>query len=142
MRANYCRYICDALRNLVPFVQFKKRGKHPWRSVTFSKLAGSLLLESLFHAVAGLKTWNFIKTCFQHRWIYNFSKSNTSPWVFFTVFKLYIWYQIARSVSYEYYMNMRTKFQRFALKVQYANTKSSTMTPFQSLKNLYKFLAR
>ena len=23
--------ICDALRNLVPFVQFKKREKHPWR---------------------------------------------------------------------------------------------------------------
>ena len=27
-------YICDALRNLVPFVQFKKREKHPWRSDT------------------------------------------------------------------------------------------------------------
>ena len=25
---------------MVPFVQFKKRGKHPWRSVTFSKVAG------------------------------------------------------------------------------------------------------
>ena len=32
--------ICDALRNLVPFVQFKKRKKHPWRSVNFSKVAG------------------------------------------------------------------------------------------------------
>ena len=31
---------CDALPNLVPFVQFKKREKHPWRSVTFSKVAG------------------------------------------------------------------------------------------------------
>ena len=28
--------ICDALSNLVPFVQFKKREKHPWRSVNFS----------------------------------------------------------------------------------------------------------
>ena len=28
---------CDALRDLVPFVQFKKREKHSWRSVTFSK---------------------------------------------------------------------------------------------------------
>ena len=28
---------CDPLRNLeVPFVQFKKLGKHPWRSATFS----------------------------------------------------------------------------------------------------------
>ena len=31
--------VCDVLRDLVPFVQFKKREKHPWRSVTFSKVA-------------------------------------------------------------------------------------------------------
>ena len=31
---------CDPLRYLVPFVQFKKREKHPWRSITFSKVAG------------------------------------------------------------------------------------------------------
>ena len=29
--------IRDALRDLVPFVQFRK---HPWRSATFSKVAG------------------------------------------------------------------------------------------------------
>ena len=28
------------LHDLVPFVQFKKRKKRPWRSVTFSKVAG------------------------------------------------------------------------------------------------------
>ena len=32
--------ICDALRDLVAFVQFKRREKHPWRSVNFSKVAG------------------------------------------------------------------------------------------------------
>ena len=32
--------ICDALRDLVLFVQFKKGGKYPWRSVNFSKVAG------------------------------------------------------------------------------------------------------
>ena len=32
--------ICDVLRDLVTFVQFKKREKHPWRTVTFSKVAG------------------------------------------------------------------------------------------------------
>ena len=32
--------ICDALRDLVLFVQFKKREKHPWSSVNFSKVAG------------------------------------------------------------------------------------------------------
>ena len=31
---------CDALRNLVPFAQIKKREKHSRRSVTFSKVAG------------------------------------------------------------------------------------------------------
>ena len=30
----------DTLRRLVPFVQFRKREKHPWRSVAFSKVAG------------------------------------------------------------------------------------------------------
>ena len=30
----------DALGDLLPFVQFKKGKKHPWRSVTFSKSAG------------------------------------------------------------------------------------------------------
>ena len=31
---------CGALRDMVPLVQFKKRVKHPWRSVNFSKVAG------------------------------------------------------------------------------------------------------
>ena len=30
--------ICDALRNLVSFAQFKKREKHRWRSVTLLKV--------------------------------------------------------------------------------------------------------
>ena len=29
----------------------------------------------------------------------NFTKSNTPPWIFFTLFKLCKWYQIAQSVS-------------------------------------------
>ena len=32
--------ICYALRDLVPLVQLKKREKHPWRSVNFTKVAG------------------------------------------------------------------------------------------------------
>ena len=31
---------CGALRDLVSFVEFKKREKRPWRSVNFSKVAG------------------------------------------------------------------------------------------------------
>ena len=37
----------DALRDLVPFVQFKKREKHPWRSVTFGKVVDFSLIFSL-----------------------------------------------------------------------------------------------
>ena len=32
------KIICNALRDLVPFVQYKKREKHPRKSVTFNKL--------------------------------------------------------------------------------------------------------
>ena len=45
----YGNYICDALRDLLPFVQFRKREKHPWRSVTFSKVAGFSLKVPLLH---------------------------------------------------------------------------------------------
>ena len=31
---------------------------------------------------------------------WNFTKSNTFPWVFLTFFKLYKWYQIVQSASY------------------------------------------
>ena len=43
--------ICDALRDLVPFVQFKKREKHPWRSVLVKLQA---------------KSYNFTKGNFPH----------------------------------------------------------------------------
>ena len=33
-------HVCDALRDLVSFVQFEEREKNSWRSVTFSKVAG------------------------------------------------------------------------------------------------------
>ena len=52
---HYLKTICDALRNLVPFVPFKKSEKHPWRSATFKKSIG----------------------CY-------FAKSSTPTWVFFT----------------------------------------------------------
>ena len=40
MRVISQTFICDILRSLVPFLQLKKCKKHPWRSVTFSKVAG------------------------------------------------------------------------------------------------------
>ena len=46
--------ICHVLRDLVQFVQFKKREKHQWKSITFSKVAGypeTLLKVTLLHGV-------------------------------------------------------------------------------------------
>ena len=42
MRGSISLYLdeCDALHGLVPFVRFKKREKHLWRSGTFSQVAG------------------------------------------------------------------------------------------------------
>ena len=76
--------ICGALRDLLPFVQFKKREKLPCRSVNFN-----CRLEA-----------------------YNFTKINTPPWVFFTFFKLYKWYQIAQHITFIYlflFINERRK---------------------------------
>ena len=49
-------HIGDALCELIPFVQFLKSEKHPWRSVTFSKVASKV------------------------GFTYNFNKSNAPPW--------------------------------------------------------------
>ena len=63
----------DDLPDLVPFVIFKNREKHPWRIVAFSKV------ETL--------------AC-------TFTKSNTPP-LFFTVFRLYEWDQIAQRITFK-----------------------------------------
>ena len=66
--------ICDALRDLIPFVQFKKREKHRWRSVTLTKIAGQKL--------ATLLKAKLLHECFS------------------CFFKLYKWYQIAQDITY------------------------------------------
>ena len=61
--------ICGALRYLVPFVQFKKGDKHPWRSVNFSKVAdlkpATLLKLTLLHGCFSLflNCTNGTKSC-------------------------------------------------------------------------------
>ena len=41
--------ICGALRDFGPCTQFKKREKHLWKSVTFSKHPATLLKVTLLH---------------------------------------------------------------------------------------------
>ena len=69
-------HLWDTSRDLAPFVQFKKREKHPWKRVTLVELKA--------------KAWNF-------------TKNNTPPWVFFTFLnctnrtnhaKHYIWVSV------------------------------------------------
>ena len=52
--------ICGALRNLVSFVQFKKREENPWRNVNFSKVAGFTKINTppwLFFTFFKLYKW-------------------------------------------------------------------------------------
>ena len=51
---------CDALRDLVPFVQFKKREKRPWRSVNFSEACNFAKINTptlVFFAFFKLYKW-------------------------------------------------------------------------------------
>ena len=79
--ANIITFICDVLRDLVSFVQFKKREKHPWRSITLSKVAGYLYnLKNVKNTHGGvLFLVKLQEAC-------NFTKNETPPWVFFSVF--------------------------------------------------------
>ena len=100
-------YICDALRDLVQYLQFKKRKKSPWRSVTFSKVAGCLPVDLKQYCTVRI-IWDKVlkngprKICrrqplknlkwyglLKQKTTRNFNKSNTPPWAFFTFFKLY-----------------------------------------------------
>ena len=53
--SNNDNYGDNAFRNLVPFIQFKKREKHRWRSVNFSKVAldNKTTIHSLEHHLSG-----------------------------------------------------------------------------------------
>ena len=61
--------ICDALRALLPFVQFKQHGKHQCRILTFTLLHGcfSRFLNSLSgtksHKVSLIVRWSHIVNC-------------------------------------------------------------------------------
>ena len=46
---NLSMLICEALRDLVAYVQSKKREKHPWKSVNFSFKPATFLKLTLLH---------------------------------------------------------------------------------------------
>ena len=81
-------------------MQFKDHKKHPWRSVTFSKVAGfdSNWIRTYNNLVRKRKMNHLTKlvalAC-------KFTKNNTPPWVFFTFLKLYKRYQVAQSKTNE-----------------------------------------
>ena len=118
------KYICDVLCNLVPFVLFKKRGKQPWWSVTFSKVSGfqpaTLLKVKLLHgcfsrflhSTNGTKSYNashmltiyFAKTLIviMHPLKFGSLQSEKMPRLFysFTVCLLCIIFSEVSSISY------------------------------------------
>ena len=54
-RGNLLKEICDKLHDLVPLVEFKKRKKHPWMSVTFSKVD---VFHIFLNCTNGTKSYN------------------------------------------------------------------------------------
>ena len=67
------KIICEALHNLVPFVQFKKREKHPWKSdkINFFYLHGCF--SQFLKGANGIKsrkashmTWNVFRSLFKN----------------------------------------------------------------------------
>ena len=73
LQSGFMKTICDALHNLIPFVQLKKNVK---------KTHGRVLLLVKLQPLA-----------------YNTAKSNSSPWVFFTFFKFRKWYQTTQNIT-------------------------------------------
>ena len=53
--------------------------------------------------------------------------SNTHPWVFFTFFKLYKWYQIAQNITNKALDRYRSSDYR----AKFKTGKKSIFTPFQ-----------
>lgn len=78
--------IWDALCNFVTSVQFKKLEKHLWRSVTFSFVKVTIL-----HGI--LSQSSYVMLCKITYHLYNLK-----TWIF----KLYKWYVIVQSITYEY----------------------------------------
>ena len=60
----------DALRDLVSFVQFKKREKHPWRSVTFSKVVDQKFFKLYKHICSFVIYFYWIIFIEITRWFY------------------------------------------------------------------------
>ena len=60
-------YISDTFRDLVSFAQFKKREKHPWKSITLCKVAVALKISLLHWCFSRfLNCTNGTKSCKYH----------------------------------------------------------------------------
>ena len=61
--------IWGPLHDMVPFVQFKKHEKHPWKNVAFIKVAGSLLhlrFSRFLNYTNGTKSRNLSHTIYHY----------------------------------------------------------------------------
>ena len=103
---DFCKIIiCDALLDFVPFVQFKKREKHPRRSVTFRRVDIYILLIYIFYnmcfvilvvltvPLSNISIYTqhiafsvILCSCDQKIVTFDIGFNNTPPWVFSTFF--------------------------------------------------------
>ena len=57
VKLKFFNFICDALRDLALFLQFRKNEKHLWRSVTFSKVTKIITSPWVFLNFLKLYKW-------------------------------------------------------------------------------------
>ena len=82
---------CDALRDMVPLVKFKKREKHSWRSVTFSKSAG----------ISNTPSWVLFMFFKLYKWcnLYNCTICTIANGAICTIVQIVQIVQIAQSIT-------------------------------------------
>ena len=74
----------------------------------------------------------------------NFTKSNIPPWVFFTFFKLYKWYQMAQNITYiQYWKQQRSCKTLTYIRLSYFGSLESFYIPwkyqiFRCFQEVYK----
>ena len=125
--SHFRKNICDLLRNLVPIVQSWKDGKHPWRSVTFSEVAGfwtTLIKVTLIHGCF----WRFFN-CTNGTKSRNASKFCSHMFDRLLNLPLYIRVGTTKATSLESY---ETRMSTFLWKI-WINNKESLMKPRSQL---------
>ena len=78
-------FVCDTLHDLVLLVQFRKCEKHPWRNITFTKVAGFSIPPSVcftfLNCINGTKLCKVPQTWLTRIFMKNLTICQVLPWL-------------------------------------------------------------